>query len=199
MAEKCAFWNEYDSVAGHICYCELAAFNRPVNPNFLSAIGCSPEKRVECMKSMEYAVGKGVVPKELAPPVTTTAAPVKKGIFEQANKATLFLEEIDSASPAIQIKLLRVLETGEFLRVGGEEMCKVDARIITATNARLAEKVAENKFREDLFYRLDVASFHIPPLRERTEDLELFINYFLDKESVAKQIPIKTGFLKHTG
>ncbi len=76
MAEKCAFWNEYDSIAGHICYCELAAFNRPVNTNFLSAIGCSPEKRVECMKSMEYAVGKGVIPEELAPPVTTAAAPV---------------------------------------------------------------------------------------------------------------------------
>lgn len=121
----------------------------------------------------------------------TGATHKKKGIFEQANKATLFLDEIDSASPAIQIKLLRVLETGEFLRVGGEEMCKVDARIITATNARLAEKVAENKFREDLFYRLDVASLNIPPLRERTEDLELFINFFLDKESAAKQIPIK--------
>lgn len=76
MAEKCAFWNEYDSLAGHICYCELAAFNRPVNPNFLSAIGCTPEKRVECMKSMEYAVGKGVVPEELAPPVSTTTTPV---------------------------------------------------------------------------------------------------------------------------
>jgi two-component system NtrC family response regulator len=121
----------------------------------------------------------------------TGATHKKKGIFEQANKATLFLDEIDSASPAIQIKLLRVLETGEFLRVGGEEMCKVDVRIITATNARLADKVAENKFREDLFYRLDVASLHIPPLRKRPEDLALFINFFLDKESAAKQIPNK--------
>jgi formate/nitrite transporter len=69
MTEKCAFWNEYDSVAGHICYCELAAFNRPVNANFLAAIGCSPEKRVECMKAMEYAVGRGVVPEELPEPV----------------------------------------------------------------------------------------------------------------------------------
>ena len=121
----------------------------------------------------------------------TGAINKKKGIFEQANKATLFLDEIDSASPAIQIKLLRVLETGEFLRVGGEEMCKVDVRIIAATNAKLAEKVAENKFREDLFYRLDVASLNIPPLRERPEDIELFVNYFLEKESVAKQISIK--------
>ncbi len=121
----------------------------------------------------------------------TGATHKKKGIFELANKATLFLDEIDSASPAIQIKLLRVLETGEFLRVGGEEMCKVDVRIITATNANLVEKVANNIFREDLFYRLDVASLHIPPLRERPEDIELFIDYFLEKESAAKQVPLK--------
>ncbi len=121
----------------------------------------------------------------------TGATHKKKGIFELAHKATLFLDEIDSASPAIQIKLLRVLETGEFLRVGGEEMCKVDVRIITATNADLSGKVAENKFREDLFYRLDVASLHLPPLRERQEDIELFVEFFLEKESKAKQIPLK--------
>ncbi len=121
----------------------------------------------------------------------TGATHKKKGIFEQANKATLFLDEIDSASPAIQIKLLRILETGEYFRVGGEEMCKVDVRIIAATNADLAQKVVENKFREDLFYRLDVASLHIPPLRERPGDLDQFITFFLQKESSAKQIPIK--------
>ena len=121
----------------------------------------------------------------------TGATHKKKGIFEQAHKATIFLDEIDSASPAIQIKLLRVLETGEFLRVGGEEMCKVDVRIITATNTNLASKVAENKFREDLFYRLDVASLYIPPLRERQEDIEIFLDYFLKKEAAAKQIPLK--------
>jgi two-component system, NtrC family, response regulator len=121
----------------------------------------------------------------------TGATHKKKGIFELAHQATLFLDEIDSASPAIQIKLLRVLETGEFLRVGGEEMCKVDVRIITATNADLSGKVAENKFREDLFYRLDVASLHLPPLRERREDIELFVEFFLEKESKAKQIPLK--------
>ncbi len=121
----------------------------------------------------------------------TGATHQKKGIFEQANRATLFLDEVDSASPAIQIKLLRVLETGEFLRVGGEDMCKVDVRIIAATNANLAEKVTENKFREDLFYRLDVASLHIPPLRERPDDIDLFIDYFTKKESEAKQVPVK--------
>ncbi len=108
-----------------------------------------------------------------------------------ANKGTLFLDEIDSASPAIQIKLLRVLETGEFLRVGGEELCKVDVRVIAATNTDLAVRVEENKFREDLFYRLDVASLFIPPLRERAEDLSLFVSYFLEKETVEKGLPAK--------
>ncbi len=76
MSEKCAFWNEYDSIAGHVCYCELAAFNRPVNPQFLQAIGCLPEKRKECMKCMEYAVGVGLVPEELPAlqPVAVTSA-----------------------------------------------------------------------------------------------------------------------------
>lgn len=121
----------------------------------------------------------------------TGATHQKKGIFEQAHKATLFLDEIDSASAAIQIKLLRVLETGEFFRVGGEEMCKVDVRIIAATNANLVQKVADNMFREDLFYRLDVASLFVPPLRERPGDLEHFINFFLEKESSTKKIPLK--------
>ncbi len=79
MTEKCAFWNEYDSMAGHICYCELAAFNRPVNANFLEAIGCSKEKRIDCLKKMEYAAGAGLVPEELPAPVpvsSTVAAPV---------------------------------------------------------------------------------------------------------------------------
>lgn len=110
----------------------------------------------------------------------------KKGIFELANKATLFLDEIDSASPSIQVKLLRVLETGEFFRVGGEELVKVDVRVIAATNADLQTKVEDNLFREDLFYRLDVASLFIPPLKEREEDIPLFVNYFLEKETTAK-------------
>lgn len=113
----------------------------------------------------------------------------KRGIFELAHKGTLFLDEIDSASPAIQIKLLRILETGELLRVGGEEISKVDVRVITATNVNLAGKVEEKTFREDLFYRLDVASLMIPPLRERAEDIPLFVSYFLDKETKHKEAP----------
>ncbi|HHT46449.1 MAG TPA: sigma 54-interacting transcriptional regulator [Firmicutes bacterium] len=115
----------------------------------------------------------------------------KKGIFELAHRGTLFLDEIDSASPAIQVKLLRVLETGEFLRVGGEELCKADVRIIAATNANLQAKVNDNQFREDLFYRLDVASLYIPPLRERAEDIPLFVNFFLERELKDKKIQTK--------
>jgi len=121
----------------------------------------------------------------------TGATSKKKGIFEMAHKGTLFLDEIDSASPAIQIKLLRVLETGEFLRVGGEELCKVDVRVIAATNADLAARVEEDRFREDLFYRLDVASLYIPPLRERAEDIPIYVNYFLEKETVERGMPPK--------
>ncbi len=117
----------------------------------------------------------------------TGASVRKKGIFELAHRGTLFLDEIDSASPAIQVKLLRILETGEFLRVGGEELCKADVRVIAATNANLQAKVNDNQFREDLFYRLDVASLYIPPLRERAEDIPLFINFFLEKEMKDKK------------
>ena len=121
----------------------------------------------------------------------TGATGRKRGIFELAHRGTLFLDEIDSASPAIQIKLLRILETGEFLRVGGEELVKVDVRIITATNTDLASQVEAHKFREDLFYRLDVASLTIPPLRERKEDIPLLVNYFLERETVEKGLPAK--------
>ena len=121
----------------------------------------------------------------------TGATGRKKGIFELAHHGTLFLDEIDSASPAIQVKLLRILETGEFLRVGGEELVKVDVRIITATNVDLQTKVEANLFREDLFYRLDVASLFIPPLRDRAGDVPLFVNYFLEKETTARGNPAK--------
>lgn len=121
----------------------------------------------------------------------TGATGKKKGIFELAHKGTLFLDEIDSASPAIQVKLLRVLESGEFLRVGGEELCKVDMRIIAATNANLVSQVEKNIFREDLFYRLDVASLHIPPLRDRVDDIPLFLDYFFGQEPTAKNAPAK--------
>jgi two-component system nitrogen regulation response regulator GlnG len=103
------------------------------------------------------------------------------GKFEQCNGGTLFLDEIGDMTPATQTKILRVLQSGTFERVGGNQPIKVDVRIIAATNKALEEAVAARQFREDLFYRLNVVRIHIPPLRERREDVKLLVNYFLKK------------------
>ncbi len=103
------------------------------------------------------------------------------GKFEQCNKGTVFLDEIGDMTPPTQTKILRVLQSGTFERVGGNTPIKVDVRIIAATNKPLEQAVAARQFREDLFYRLNVVRIHIPPLRERREDIPLLINYFLKK------------------
>lgn len=108
----------------------------------------------------------------------TGASVQRKGIFEMANNGTLFLDEIGEASLAIQVKLLRVLETGEFLRVGGEKPVKTNVRIIAATNVDLEEAVTQKNFREDLFYRLDVVRLELPPLRERKDDIQELVEHF---------------------
>ena len=105
------------------------------------------------------------------------------GKFEQCNRGTLFLDEIGDMTPATQTKILRVLQSGTFERVGGNQPIKVDVRIIAATNKALEQAVAARQFREDLFYRLNVVRIHIPPLRERREDIRLLVNYFLRKFS----------------
>ena len=101
------------------------------------------------------------------------------GKFEQCNHGTLFLDEIGDMTPATQTKILRVLQSGAFERVGGNQPIQVDVRIIAATNRPLEQAVAARQFREDLFYRLNVVRIHIPPLRERREDIRLLVNYFL--------------------
>lgn len=111
----------------------------------------------------------------------TGASYTRRGIFEVADRGTLFLDEIGEASPSIQAKLLRVLETGELMRVGGEKPVKVDVRVIAATNVDLKKAVTEGAFREDLFYRLDVVSLTLPPLRERPGDIQALINHFMLK------------------
>jgi len=121
------------------------------------------------------------------------------GKFEQCNGGTLFLDEIGDMTPATQTKILRVLQSGTFERVGGNTPLRVDVRIIAATNKPLEEAVAARQFREDLFYRLNVVRLHIPPLRERREDVRLLVNYFLkkfarDTESTPKSI--STGVVK---
>jgi transcriptional regulator with GAF, ATPase, and Fis domain len=103
------------------------------------------------------------------------------GKFEQCNRGTLFLDEIGDMTPATQTKILRVLQSGTFERVGGNQPIKVDVRIIAATNKALEQAVAARQFREDLFYRLNVVRIHMPPLRDRPEDVRLIVNFFLKK------------------
>jgi len=109
----------------------------------------------------------------------TGAEHTKKGRFEMADKGTLFLDEIGDISVKTQVGLLRVLQQKEFRRLGGQEEIKVDVRILAATNQDLKKAISENKFREDLFYRLNVISIHVPPLRERKDDIPLLVKAFI--------------------
>ena len=118
----------------------------------------------------------------------TGAISRKPGRFELADGGTLFLDEIGDISPAVQVKLLRVLQEKSFERVGGVETIKVDIRIIAATNRDLAEAIKEGTFREDLYYRLNVVPIKLPPLRERGEDLPLLIDHFLKRYDPAGRL-----------
>ena len=109
----------------------------------------------------------------------TGASSARKGIFELANRGTLFLDEIGDASPLIQVKLLRILETGELKRVGGETTRRTDVRVLAATNVDLEEAIRSRDFREDLYYRLNVVQLRIPDLREHPEDIPLLAEHFL--------------------
>jgi two-component system response regulator AtoC len=111
----------------------------------------------------------------------TGAIAQRKGRFEMANKGTIFLDEIGEMTLSTQKKLLRVLQEREFERVGGTLTVKVDTRVISATNKHLQTEIEEGRFREDLYYRLNVISIHLPPLRERPDDVPLLIEHFLDK------------------
>ena len=111
----------------------------------------------------------------------TGAVRQKKGRFELADKGTLFLDEIGDVSTAMQIKLLRVIQDGEFERVGGESTIKTDVRLISATNRDLSKLIYEGKFREDLFYRLSVIPLKLPSLRERKDDIIPLVEHFLKK------------------
>jgi two-component system response regulator HydG len=109
----------------------------------------------------------------------TGAVNQKEGRFELANEGTLFLDEIGEITPSIQVKLLRVLQEGEFERLGGTKVLKSNVRIISATNVNLENAIKQKRFREDLYYRLNVITMNIPPLRERREDIPLLISHFL--------------------
>ena len=120
----------------------------------------------------------------------TDAIATKKGLFEVADEGTIFLDEISELPLLMQVKLLRVLQDKEFKRVGGTEDILVDVRIISATNKDLEEGVKEKRFREDLFYRLNVIQIKLPPLRDRKEDIQILANHFLKKysEELSKNI-----------
>ncbi|HTE24603.1 sigma 54-interacting transcriptional regulator [Flavitalea sp.] len=113
----------------------------------------------------------------------TGAIQSRMGRFEKANGGTIFLDEIGELPLVLQPKLLRVLQNGEFERVGGHQTIKVDVRVIAATNSDLEKEVKENRFRDDLFYRLNVFPITIPPLRKRNADIPLLIQYFIEKKS----------------
>jgi DNA-binding NtrC family response regulator len=154
---------------------ELAAraihHNSPRRANRFVAINCSaiPETLLEAEL---FGHVRGAF---------TGAVGTRQGRFEQAHKGTLFLDEVGTMSPALQAKLLRVLQEREFERVGDSHTIKVDVRVIAATHSDLARMVADGTFREDLYYRLNVIPVRVPPLRDRREDIPLLVQHFLQK------------------
>ncbi len=144
----------------------------------------SPRKDGPFVKVNCAALPEGLVESELfghEKGAFTHAVRRSRGRFELADGGTLLLDEIGEISPSVQVKLLRVLQEGVFERVGGEESLQVDVRVIATTNRDLWKAVQEGKFREDLFYRLNVVPIYIPPLRERKEDIPLLVQHFLKK------------------
>ncbi|MDE3035760.1 MAG: sigma-54-dependent Fis family transcriptional regulator [Nitrospirota bacterium] len=127
----------------------------------------------------------------------TGAVSAKPGLFEMANGGTLFLDEIGDISPALQVKLLRVLQEQEVRRVGGTAVVRLDCRLVGATNQDLATLVKEGRFREDLFYRLNVVRIPLPPLRQRREDIPMLAHHFLQQCAGGQPHPIR-GFLPET-
>ncbi|HEY7033011.1 MAG TPA: sigma-54 dependent transcriptional regulator [Thermomicrobiales bacterium] len=119
----------------------------------------------------------------------TGAIAQRKGRFEMANKGTIFLDEIGEMSLGTQKKLLRVLQEREFERVGGSITVKIDTRVIAATNKNLPHEISENRFREDLYYRLNVIAIYLPPLRDRGDDIQLLVEHFLHKHRSAPGAP----------
>jgi DNA-binding NtrC family response regulator len=126
----------------------------------------------------------------------TGAVAARQGRFEQAHRGTLFLDEVGTMSTALQMKLLRALQEREFERVGDNHTMKVDVRVIAATNSDLARMVAEGTFRDDLYWRLNVINVHLPPLRERREDIPLLVKHFLRKFSPETELHVSQEVMR---
>lgn len=155
-------------------------YNSERSPNPFIAVNCGaiPENLLE---SELFGHAKGAF---------TDAIRTKKGLFEEADGGTLFLDEIGDLPSQLQVKLLRVLQDGEIRRIGESKPIQIDVRIVAATVKDLSKEVNEGRFREDLFYRLNVLPIHIPPLRERKEDIPLLTHHFIGKynEAMSKDV-----------
>jgi DNA-binding NtrC family response regulator len=121
----------------------------------------------------------------------TSAVASKKGLFEVADQGTIFFDEIATVSPETQAKLLRVIQEREFMRLGGTEQLKVDVRIVAASNIDLLSLVKEGRFREDLYHRLNVIHLHLPPLRDRREDIPMLLAHFLERFCTENSKPLR--------
>jgi DNA-binding NtrC family response regulator len=126
----------------------------------------------------------------------TGAVGSRQGRFEQAHKGTLFLDEVGTMSAALQMKLLRALQEREFERVGDNQTVKVDVRVIAATNSDLSRMVADGMFREDLYWRLNVINVHLPPLRDRRDDIPVLVKHFLHKYSPDVPMQVSQGAMR---
>jgi len=154
----------------------------------------SPRASMPFIKVNCSALGEGVLESELfghEKGSFTGALSRRLGRFELANGGTLFLDEVGTISPNLQTKLLRAIQEREFERVGGEKTIKVDVRLITATNINLKEAVQDGRFREDFYYRLNVVTVALPPLRERKEDIPFLVDHFIKKYNRENHLRIK--------
>ena len=154
----------------------------------------SPRASMPFIKVSCASLSEGIIEGELfghEKGAFTGAIASRKGRFELAHQGTLFLDEVEDIPPATQIKLLRVLQEGEFERVGGNKTNRVNIRIIAASNRDLQEAVKEGVFREDLYYRLNVVNIKLPPLRDRRDDIPFLINFFIEKYNQKYHMKVK--------
>jgi len=157
--------------------------------------GASPRAHLPLVAVNCSAIPENLVEAELFGHVKgafTGASASRIGRFEQAHRSTLFLDEISEMPLDLQAKLLRVLQDREFSRLGSSETIRVDVRLVAATNRNILEQVHQGKFREDLYYRLNVVPLKMPPLRERRTDIPLLLDHFIEKICLAEGIPVKT-------